>query len=116
MKLKCFLFTLLIGMMCFAGLRAETPDLKENPDDTTELISFDGISFDIVSNVSTVQEFEFTEFVLVDFDSGQNGLMADTEFTKGQSPKNVQTNSVLHTFKQDRNPRDGISCSKHLHI
>lgn len=103
-------------MISFTGLRAETPDLKENPTDTTEMASIYEVNSDIVSNVSTistVQDFNFTKSHLIYSDpiavisSGQNNMTAQHTLGSGYKKYSTVTN---YAFKQDRNPRDGIRC------
>lgn len=98
---------MLIGMMCFAGLRAETPDLKENSTDTTYMISINEINMEIVSNVSIDQEFDFKESLLID-SVPIHQAMTVRYLQVDYSIKTVS--SELHQFKKDRNPRDGIRC------
>lgn len=100
---------MLIGMMCFAGLRAEIPDLEENSNNTIEMTSIHEVNIDIVSNVSTVQDVNL-EVNLSQFNLAQNVMMVKPPDTKVKShySNGIQINANKHAFKQDRNPRDGI--------
>lgn len=110
MKLKRFLFTLLIGMISFAGLRAETPDLKENSTDTMELTSNDEAS-SIASIVSNDHEIQFIQIqqLRMNLSSGQIGLLED-KCLGNPSPQNIQFIREFRTYKQFRKPRDGFRC------
>lgn len=113
MKLRSLLFTLLIGMMCFAGIRAETPDLEKSSIITPESISHD--MTDAVMPVSTVLtspehnlNLMIEQVVLQDL----NLIISDTgifEFEKHTNPEMIRSTPVVTFTKQFfRKPRDGF--------
>lgn len=119
MKRLCFLFTLLIGMICFAGSRAETPDLKENPPDMFELTSDDGMVQNL-SIVSQIQKFEISKVQMTVTDQIQTPVMVIGSIQTGIAGLDIRSSAVQTNINsingsEDhqlfRNPRDGLLCS-----
>lgn len=109
MKRFCLLFTLLIGMMSFAGLRAETPDLKENSTDKMELTSID-VDHKIVLTVSNIMD-DFSK------EKSKTVISPRIYLKKSKVDLNMKNNALPgnnttshYQYKQFRKARDAISC------
>jgi hypothetical protein len=123
MKRFCFLFTLLIGMMCFAGLRTETSDLKENSNTgieqvhSTFQVEMQAISVNVsIENFS--QEVFATNFLATNFfalKTSFDALIRQLEATnnynlKSQSITFIHGYALQNSKDKERKARDGLSC------